>query len=175
MWVLRIRSPSHPGSARATADNLSESFELLLLYMQVKEERKRGKLSFSYFLSLTGAFLVFAENYYAVPIPILARRINHDLLDLDAVITTWPAWIGVSAARCKSCENRSFAQLGNLKSSDKSGIRGHRITDKRRPVHVGTFQDCNSPFRVVFMPGPFIELNSKCHVCQKIHPSYLPS
>src|SRR5258705_11141564 len=54
MWVLRIRSPSHPGSARATADNLSESFELLLLYMQVKEERKRGKLSFSYFLSLTG-------------------------------------------------------------------------------------------------------------------------
>jgi len=54
MWVLRIRSPSHPGSARATADNLSESFELLLLYIQVKEERKRGKLSFSYFLSLTG-------------------------------------------------------------------------------------------------------------------------
>jgi len=54
MWVLRIRSPSHPGSARATADNLSESFGLLLLYMQVKEERKRGKLSFSYFLSLSG-------------------------------------------------------------------------------------------------------------------------
>ncbi len=54
MGVLRIRSPSHPGSARATADNLSESFELLLLYMQVKEELKRGKLSFSYFLSLAG-------------------------------------------------------------------------------------------------------------------------
>jgi len=48
MWVLRIRSPSHPVFARATADNLSESFELPPLYMQVKEERTRGKLSFSY-------------------------------------------------------------------------------------------------------------------------------
>src|SRR5438034_5544285 len=51
---------------------------------------------------------------------------------------------------------------------DKSGIRDHRITGKKGPGYVGTFQDCYSPFQIVFIPVRFIKLNSKCYVCEEI-------